>query len=158
MIKEVEGNLLTYPGIQVIAHQCNCLGIMGAGIAKQIKEKNPEMFKRYVRYCQYHDNNHQLLGMVHFVLSDDEKQVIANMFGQYSFASEGKPATDYDALKECFRRLHTWMVLNERTTVGVPDHIGCGLAGGDWETVKRMLYYEFEDDDEITLYIVKYNG
>lgn len=37
MIKEVEGNLLTYPGIQVVAHQCNCLSVMGAGIAKQIK-------------------------------------------------------------------------------------------------------------------------
>ena len=41
MIKEVEGNLLTYPGLQVIGHQTNCLGVMGAGIAKQIKAKNP---------------------------------------------------------------------------------------------------------------------
>lgn len=29
MIKEVDGNLLTYKGLQVIAHQTNCLGVMG---------------------------------------------------------------------------------------------------------------------------------
>ena len=42
MIKEVNGNLLTYPGIQVIGHQTNCLSVMGAGIAKQIKARWPE--------------------------------------------------------------------------------------------------------------------
>ena len=39
MIKEVNGNLLTYPGISVIAHQTNCLGVMGGGIAKQIGDR-----------------------------------------------------------------------------------------------------------------------
>ena len=50
MIKEVNGNLLTYPGISVIAHQTNCLGVMGGGIAKQIKARNPDFFKRYYQH------------------------------------------------------------------------------------------------------------
>lgn len=167
MIKEVEGNLLTYPGLQVIGHQTNCLGVMGAGIAKQIKARNPEMFKRYVRYCKQFSDAHKLLGMVQFTLSDDDAQVIANMFGEYSFCESiapynegGKPRhTDYDALRECFRRLHTYLVLNEKTTAGIPYKIGCGLAGGDWDgVVYPMIKEEFGDDDDITLYIVKYNG
>lgn len=167
MIKEVEGNLLTYPGIQVVCHQTNCLGVMGAGIAKQIKTKNPEMFKRYVRFCRQFPDAHNLLGMVQFTESDDGKQVFANMFGEYSFAESvapyddgGKPRhTDYDALKECFRRLHTWLVINERTNAGIPYKLGCGLAGGDWDgVVYPMIKQEFEEDDDITLYIVKYNG
>ena len=44
----------------------------------------------------------------------------------------GKPRhTDYDALKEALHRLHTWMVFNDKETVGLPDHIDCGLAGGN---------------------------
>jgi len=31
----------------VIAHQVNCQGIMGSGIAKQIKEKWFDVFKQY---------------------------------------------------------------------------------------------------------------
>lgn len=165
MIKEVKGNLLTYPGIQVIGHQTNCLGVMGGGIAKQIKAKNPEMFKVYYDYCKSKDK--LALGTVQFVDSDDKTQTFANLFGEYSFCESvapfedgGKPRhTDYDALKECLNRLHTWLVLHDIETVGIPYKLGCGLAGGDWDNVVYpMIKAEFEDDEDITLYVVKYNG
>ena len=167
MIKEVEGNLLTYPGIQVVAHQCNCLGIWGGGIAKTIHNLNPKAYELYHNHCKSQKDAHILLGTVQYVPTDDGKQIIANLFGEYSFCESiapyeegGKPRhTDYDALKECLHRLHTWMVLNDIKTGGVPDHIGCGLAGGNWDgIVYPMIKDEFGDDEDITLYIVKYNG
>lgn len=166
MIKEVEGNLLTYPGLQVIGHQTNCLGVMGAGIAKQIKARWPDVFKSYVRYCKRYPDAHNLLGKCQVVNTDDGKY-IANLFGEYSFCESiapyeegGKPRhTDYDALKECLHRLHTWMVMNDKETCGLPYKIGCGLAGGNWDdVVYPMIKEEFGDDEDITLYIVKYNG
>ena len=165
MIKEVEGNLLTYPGIQVVGHQTNCLGVMGAGIAKQIKNKYPKVYETYHNYCVSQPDPHNLVGTVQFVLSDDNKQVFANIFGQYSFSERrapfddnGKPRhTNYTALKEAFRRLHVWLVLNDKTTCGIPYKIGCGLAGGDWDVVYPIIKEEFEDEDDITLYIVKYD-
>ena len=47
MIYEVKKDLLTSEGI--IAHQVNCKGVMGAGVAKQIKEKllPADEFKKY---------------------------------------------------------------------------------------------------------------
>ena len=166
MIKEVNGNLLTYPGIQVIGHQTNCLSVMGAGIAKQIKARWPEVFREYCDYCKSQSDKHNLLGTIQVLKTDDGKY-IANLFGEYSFCESiapyeegGKPRhTDYDALKECLHRLHTWMALNDIKTGGVPDHIGCGLAGGNWDgVVYPMIKDEFRDDKDITLYIVKYNG
>ena len=166
MIKEVNGNLLTYPGIQVIGHQTNCLSVMGAGIAKQIKARWPEVFREYCDYCKSQSDKHNLLGTIQVLKTDDGKY-IANLFGEYSFCESiapyeegGKPRhTDYDALKECLHRLHTWMALNDIKTGGLPDHIGCGLAGGNWDgVVYPMIKDEFGDDEDITLYIVKYNG
>ena len=166
MIKEVNGNLLTYPGIQVIGHQTNCLSVMGAGIAKQIKARWPEVFREYCDYCKSQSDKHNLLGTIQVLKTDDGKY-IANLFGEYSFYESiapyeegGKPRhTDYDALKECLHRLHTWMALNDIKTGGLPDHIGCGLAGGNWDgVVYPMIKNEFRDDKDITLYIVKYNG
>lgn len=165
MIKEVEGNLLTYPGLQIFGHQCNCFGVMGAGIAKQIKGRNPNLFKEYYKYCKTPSDAHSILGTVQFVKTDDGHQIVANMFGEYSFCESiapyeegGKPRhTDYDALKECLHRLHTYMVVNDLKTGGLPDHIGCGLAGGNWDgVVYPMIKDEFGDDEDITLYIVKY--
>lgn len=165
MIKEVEGNLLTYPNIQIIAHQTNCLGVMGGGIAKQIKERNPEMYIVYKNYCKEKDK--LALGTVQTLLSDNGTQIFANLFGEYSFCESiapyeegGKPRhTDYPALKEALNRLHTYMIVNDKKTVGVPYKLGCGLAGGNWEDiVYPMLKDEFEADKDITLYIVKYNG
>ena len=167
MIKEVDGNLLTYPGLQVIGHQTNCLGVMGAGIAKQIKAQNPKLFEAYQELCKKVPVKKSLLGRIQFCSSDHSDQIIANMFGEYSFCESvapynegGKPRhTDYDALKECFNRLHAWMYANDVTTAGLPYKIGCGLAGGDWDgVVYPMIKEEFGDDEDITLYIVKYNG
>lgn len=31
----------------------NCVGVMGAGIAKEFKERYPELFKQYVKDCRY---------------------------------------------------------------------------------------------------------
>ena len=166
MIKEVNGNLLTYPGIQVIGHQTNCLSVMGAGIAKQIKARWPEVFREYCDYCKSQSDKHNLLGTIQVLKTDDGKY-IANLFGEYSYYKSiapyeegGKPRhTDYDALWQCLRRLHIWMALNDIKTGGVPDHIGCGLAGGNWDgVVYPMIKDEFRDDKDITLYIVKYNG
>ena len=49
------------------------------------------------------------------------------------------------------------MVLNDIKTVGIPDLIGCGLAGGSKTIVRQLIEDEFGDDEDITLYIVKYN-
>lgn len=166
MIKEVNGNLLTYPGIQVIGHQTNCLGAFGKGFALQVKQKYPYVYETYNKYCKSQSDAHNLLGTIQ-VLKIEDGKYIANLFGEYSFCESvapyeegGKPRhTDYDALKECLHRLHTWMVLNDIKTGGVPDHIGCGLAGGNWDgVVYPMIKDEFGDDEYITLYIVKYNG
>ena len=164
MIKEVNGNLLTYPGIQVIGHQTNCLGAFGKGFALQVKQKYPYVYETYNKYCKSQSDAHNLLGKCQVVKIDDGKY-IANLFGEYSYYKSitpyeegGKPRhTDYDALWQCFRRLHIWMVLNDIKTVGIPDLIGCGLAGGSKTIVRQLIEDEFGDDEDITLYIVKYN-
>ena len=46
-IKHVKGDILTTPTRNedtVICHQVNCCGVMGAGLAKQIRDKWPVVF------------------------------------------------------------------------------------------------------------------
>ena len=46
MIKVVYGDLMQATE-DIIVHQVNCKGVMGSGVAKQIKANFPEVFNEY---------------------------------------------------------------------------------------------------------------
>ena len=46
MIKIVNGNIVSAKE-QIIAHQVNCRGVMGAGLALQIRNKYSEVYEEY---------------------------------------------------------------------------------------------------------------
>jgi O-acetyl-ADP-ribose deacetylase (regulator of RNase III) len=45
-MKFLSGNLLDVND-GIIVHGCNCQGVWGSGVAKQMKEKYPEAFTKY---------------------------------------------------------------------------------------------------------------
>lgn len=47
-IKHITGNVLDSDA-PIIAHQVNCMGVMGAGVAKCIREKYPDIMFTYSR-------------------------------------------------------------------------------------------------------------
>lgn len=166
MITEVNGNLLTYPNLTVIGHQTNCLGVMGAGIAKQIKLRYPNVFKEYKMLCDNHDKD--LLGEC-LICQTSVNTFVANLFGEYSFTESIAPFpekrhTDYDALRTALVNMKNWCIsfINENEVdvplnIGIPYKIGCGLAGGDWDNVVYpMIVSVFKDEDAINLHIVKF--
>jgi O-acetyl-ADP-ribose deacetylase (regulator of RNase III) len=51
MIEIIKGNIFTTK-CQTIVNTVNCIGIMGAGIAKECRWRYPEMYKCYVELCK----------------------------------------------------------------------------------------------------------
>lgn len=96
MIYNIVGDLLKQDKVDIICHQTNCKGVMGAGIAFQIKRAYPEVFKKYKEFCDEYENI--LLGRTLFVNCNDGK-VVANLFGQDSYG-RGFCQTDYVALEK----------------------------------------------------------
>lgn len=142
MIQIVQGNLLDADDRDIILQQVNCCGVMGSGIAKQIRERYPEIYNSYKYFCDSHRILRQsLLGKVHYYSTPE--YVIANCFGQYSYGRDGRQYTDYDALRECF----TTVACNKAERIGIPFQIGCGLGGGDWEVVYNMICEIFDGID-----------
>lgn len=150
MIKIVEGDILK-ASEDIIGHQVNCMGVMGAGLAKQIRNKYPIVYKRYVRLVSGH-NKESLLGFIQTIDTYDGK-IIANIFGQLYYG-RGGTHTSYDALKQAFERL-LYMAKNRHKfkgmTIALPYGIGCGLAGGDWNKVYKIIQEVFSDYG-VTLY------
>ena len=65
MIYEIKGDLLNADEV-FIAHQVNCKGVMGAGVARQIKNKllTPIEFEKYRNMCQNYSPEELLNGTI----------------------------------------------------------------------------------------------
>ncbi|CDQ41864.1 macro domain-containing protein [Virgibacillus salexigens] len=147
MLHVVQGDLLE-SDCTVIAHQCNCFNTMGAGIAKQIKNKYP---LAYVMDQQAPYSPMDRLGEVTFAFYDSPPLLIFNLYGQYSYG-KGRH-TDYNALSNSISKMmRTIQSMPEHVRqefpfvkVGVPYGLGSGLAGGYWNKVKLILDYYSEE-------------
>ena len=132
----------------VFVHQTNCMGVMGAGIAKQIRDQCPKTYRLYRELCDlYRHNPIELLGTCEFV--EENGKIICNAFGQCGFRRPGCN-TDYDALRACFQ---TIAQKHSEKTIALPYKIGCGLAGGDWNVVETMIKEELVENGHCTVLV-----
>lgn len=152
MVRYFDGDLLK-SNCNIICHQVNTLGVMGAGIALQIKNEYPRCFQKYKEICNYFkDKQDELIGRV--LLWEDEIpsipiKLIANFFSQIGLGWDVQ--TDYDAFRKCCKevkaKLKYWFPITlDSFKIGFPYKIGCGLAGGDWNIIKQIIEEEFTDD------------
>lgn len=144
------GNLVT-GNYDIFCHQVNCMGVMGAGIAKQIKERYPEVYSYYVEKCK---NDSHPLGKIQCVTTSDGRTCV-NIFAQMKYGKD-RVYTDYVAFKLCLRRLKNYLDTHvpKDKIVAFPYGIGCGLAGGNWTVISKLLE-EFSKTVKQKVVIVK---
>jgi len=130
----------------IIVHQVNMKKKMGSGIAKQIRERFPNVYESYMK----HDGE---LGEVYIVPVNVEvseglhvRKFIANMYSQNNYGYDGMQYTNYDAMRKAFNDLAYHMTesnnCGNNMSLAIPYGIGCGLGGGDWDVVSEIIYDE----------------
>lgn len=146
MIKVVQGNILNCKE-DIIGHQVNCQGVMGSGLAKQLRTAYSNLYPSYKQYCKNHAP-HQLLGKCHVIRCGSK--VVANLYGQLNYGRGKTRYTDYDALKAALYELKQFSE-SRSLSVALPYKIGCGLANGEWNVVESIIN-EVYTSYEVTLY------
>jgi len=133
MIEIKNGDILSCE-CDIICQQVNCWGVMGSGLAKQIRDVYPDVYDVYMGMCK-HQSPYNLLGEVSFVqVRHDPKRIFANIFGQLNYGRGKGLYTNYDALEHGIKTVAEYA--NEHNfSVAIPYNIGCGLANGDWNEV-----------------------
>lgn len=129
------GNLLSATH-GVIAHQTNCQGVMGSGVALQIKKTYPTAFNEYRKFCDVTEPK-DLLGTTQIVRVG-QRLYIGNIFGQLDYGTD-KIQVDYSALHSGVKSLFEFTNLTIVPEAHFPDMIGCGLAGGDRDKVISII-------------------
>lgn len=125
----------------IIVHGCNNHGVMGSGIAFQIKNKYPKAYHDYRKHLMM-GSPQEMLGKVGFS-EVAHGLVIANAITQDGFGKDGKKYVSYKAIAECFAEISI-----NAEAMGVDVHyplIGAGLGGGDWSIISDIIYGIFDN-------------
>jgi len=153
MYNEVDGDLIQLAKdgkFDVITHGCNCQSAMKSGIAVQMdlhfgcskfpmELLGPNILK--LGSIDYKEMNY---------LSKPSKSfIVVNSYTQIFPSIKAKPF-DYEAFTVCMRKMNSVFAGKH---IGMP-RIGAGLAGGDWEKIKKIIQRESRNID---VTVVNYN-
>lgn len=140
MIHEHEGNLL-HVQEGVIVHGCNARGVMGSGVARQVRNLWPGAFYAYRK--EYERAGLQPGDVIYYKAR--ERLIIANAITQRDYGRDTLTQyVDYDAIRACFEKV---LVVARR--LQLPVHfplIGCGLGNGDWKVVSKIIDETIPDE------------
>lgn len=133
----------TGSGVKIICHVCNDVGAWGKGFVLAISQKWKLPEAAY-RHWFYGVTRPDLALPVPFDLGQvllcrvEHNIWVANMLAQSGLRSPQNPIPlSYDALEKCFERVGQHS-LSLNASVHMP-RVGCGLGGGDWETVESIV-------------------
>lgn len=165
--QEIEGNLINLAKegkFDVISHGCNCFNMQQAGIADAMRiHFNTDKFdmegKQYygdinklgqIDYEVIDRRNGSIVENFSSLLDNDELLdyvfSVVNSYTQY----HGGKNLDYAALDLCLKKINHKF---KGQKIGLPM-IGCGIAGGEWLVVKRLIQKNLKDMD-VTIVIFK---
>ena len=143
--------------LDYIVQQVNCKGVMGAGLARQIRAKWPGIYAPYAEICR--NKGAQALGTMFPYATPDNGPVICNCFAQDGYGRD-KQYTSYEHLRESLLQAKKYASIPEYflgarvpKSMGIPYGLGCGLAGGDWNVVYNIINDVFYDCDDNYLHI-----
>lgn len=129
-------------GHKYILHICNNKGGWGAGFVLALSKcwGEPEMRFRQVPPGP-------TLGKTQFVTVSPDITVV-NMFAQDGYRSAASPRPlDYNALLTCLSKVEQ-RAKQDNASIHMP-RIGCGLAGGDWNLVEKVIRTTLTDLDVV---------
>lgn len=129
----------------VIVHGCNAQGVMGSGVAKQLRAKYPDIFVLYLQHLEdVKFQDLQPLGTVCYVPVTKDL-VIANAITQEFYGRTGDKYVSYVALKLALEDVANCYGLS--VPIHIPYLIGAGLGGGDEEKILRIIETKLKNCD-----------
>lgn len=147
----VAGDLTTIDHPAVIIQQVNCQNVMGAGLAKSLMTRWPQIASDYHAYCQG-KRPESLLGHIQTSTVGDQL-FVCNVFGQLRYGRQGHYTDEAKLLSACEVILRH--AAHAQLPVYAPVNLGSGLAGGDRDQILAGLT-RLSDQSGAQLYLVAY--
>ena len=141
MIYELSGDILL-SGAKAIAQGVAPNDDFHQGLALQLRERMPALYKDFRHFCQ---TNHPKTGGLWTWMSADSHYIV-NLFTQeaaYAHGSKPGPAT----ISQVNHTLHALraFVQNEKISSVALPRLACGVGGLNWDEVKPLIEKQLGD-------------
>lgn len=151
MIEFVKGDIFESHCFAAV-NPVNCVGVMGAGLAKQFKERYPNMFEAYKKYCS---SGKMKLGRNYIWMNPNGLRSDRRCIDYGEFVDiicmptkyHWKDNSQIEWIKAGLLDLYNYVKVNygHGCSIAIPK-IGCGLGGLNWENdVKPLIEKIFEN-------------
>ena len=128
---------------------------MGSGIAPQIAKRYPGA--EAVDSATIKGDSDKLGTFTCAIVSRNvngetiDNGIVYNLYGQYGYGGNGVN-TKYECLKQAMQKMQQQLKdESNESIIGLPL-IGCGLGGGDWEVVSKIINEVFTN--EVHIYVL----
>lgn len=131
-----KGNLLNAEE-SIIMHGCNAQGVMGSGVAVQIRRKFPSAYHAYLRAQEAYGLHLGDISIGTAISSCDNARpvTIINAITQEFCGRDGRKYASYDAIAKAAEKVNSRFALER---IAIPK-IGAGLGGGNWQVIESIL-------------------
>jgi O-acetyl-ADP-ribose deacetylase (regulator of RNase III) len=153
MITYKKGNIFDSK-CDILINPINKVGVMGAGLAKQFKQRYPEMFDEYVEWCNgkrsYKFTDLQVEDCLFLYENGYEEQGVIGFPTKNHWGNKSDIKLIEEGLAAIVELTKTQ---SDKNSFAFPK-LGCGLGGLDWnkEVKPLMEYYLGGLDCEIEIY------
>ena len=136
-ISQHSGNMFD-ADVEALVNPVNCVGVMGAGLAKKFKEKYPDNFDRYSFWCKSGEAD---VGntLVYQPLMSKTKYVI-----NFPTKLHWRTSSHLEYIILGLIKLSADIMTYNIKSIAIPA-LGCGLGGLDWEEVRTLIYEILRD-------------
>lgn len=114
---------------EALVNPVNCVGVMGAGLAKQFKQRYPEMFSDYAAWCA---TGGMAPGSISLWSTEETPYVFL-----VATKDHWRDPSTLDYVKRCMDGL-VLCAPDLVESIAVPA-LGCGLGGLAWADVKPII-------------------
>lgn len=149
MILYERGDLLSAP-VEAVVNTVNTVGVMGKGLALQVKQRWPEVERSYRTACL---RGEVKIGSMHVV----ERGGVDFPWYVINFPTKDhwRAPSELDFIASGLEDLRATITKLGIRSIGVPQ-LGCGLGGLDWADVEPLVIDALEDyDGLVVIYVPK---
>lgn len=131
---------------QTIVNTVNCVGVMGKGIALEMKNRYPDMFEKYKTFC---DNKLIDIGKLWLYKNQDDKWIL-----NFPTKTHWQYQSEYDYIEKGMQKfIETYKDKNIKS-IAFPM-LGCSNGGLNEEKVLEIMMKYFSKCDELIIEIYR---
>lgn len=138
MIRFTKGNIFT-SDTEAIVNPVNCVGVMGKGLALELKKRFPDNFEEYKKACEA-----KLLSPGKMLTYEASKDTSPRYVINFPTKDHWRQASKLVYVESGLISLRDEIKRLGIKSIALPA-LGCGLGGLDWELVKPAIEIILDD-------------